>query len=634
MDEPPEHHFKQQQGISSNLARLTIGALGVVYGDIGTSPLYAIRECFTPPHGVATSTENVLGILSLITWSLIVVISIKYLGLVMRADNQGEGGILALMALITRARQGYFARYFTIAFGIFGAALLYGDGAITPAISVLSAVEGLHYVTPLFDSYVIPIALVVLVVLFGVQRLGTARVAGIFGPYTLVWFATLGLLGIWHIVQEPAVLDALSPAYAVMFFSEHGMAGVAVLGSVFLVVTGGEALYADMGHFGRRPIRLAWFYVALPGLLLNYLGQGALLLREPGAIENPFFLLAPSWARAPLVLLATGATVIASQAVISGAFSLTRQAVQLGYLPRLAIIHTSSEESGQIYVPIVNWALLLVVIGLVLGFKSSSGLASAYGIAVTTTMVITTALMFSVTTLVWRWNGLVALVIVSLLLVPDTLFFLANLTKLNDGGWLPVLLAAATYILMTTWRRGRELMADRLQQAAMPLNVFLADLATSKPIRVPGTAVYMTSNAEGVPLALLHNIKHNRVLHERVVLLTIQTAENVPVVPGDERVTVTRFEHGFDRIVARYGFMEDPRLADVLLHAREHGLELRAPECTFFLGRETIRIGKRPHMARWRAAMFIWLARNARRADAYFGIPPNRVIELGAQVEL
>jgi KUP system potassium uptake protein len=617
-----------------DLALLSLTALGIVYGDIGTSPLYAVRESFQPAHGLAATPVNILGVLSLIFWSLIVIISIKYLLFVLRADNRGEGGILALSALCTpmgvRRRS---RRWGLVMLGLFGTALLYGDGAITPAISVLSAVEGLEVATPLFEPYIIPITITILIALFASQRHGTTRVGGVFGPVTLLWFLTLAVLGIWHILQEPAVLVAANPAHALTFFTENGWRGFVVLGSVFLVVTGGEALYADMGHFGKRPIQLAWFAIVLPALLLNYFGQGALLMHTPSAFENPFYRMVPGWALYPVVAIATAATVIASQALISGAFSLTMQAVQLGYLPRVEIDHTSARQFGQIYIPGVNWMLMLACIGLVLGFRSSSNLAAAYGVAVTTTMVITTLLLFVVARERWGWSFPLAAAVTGFFLVIDVAFWSANLIKIPHGGWFPLVVGAILFGLMATWKRGRLILADRIGAGLLPAHLFLQDVGTKSPIRVPGTAVFMYGNPEATPPALLHNLKHNKVLHERVVFLTVETDE-VPHVPPEHRAAIEDLRFGFYRVRLRYGFMEDPHIPDALAALKDHGLEFKPLETTYFLGRETLIPSKKPGMALWREKLFAVMNRNARAATSFFGLPPNRVVELGTQIEL
>ncbi|MCP3099058.1 potassium transporter Kup [Myxococcus sp. K15C18031901] len=617
-------------------ALLALGALGIVYGDIGTSPLYALRECFNGPHGIAPTPQNVLGVLSLIFWSLIIIVSVKYLIFVMRADNRGEGGILALMALVMQRQKGQQAhttRPVLIVLGIFGAALLYGDGLITPAITVLSAVEGLSVATPVFEPYVVPITLVILFVLFTVQRHGTAGIGAVFGPLMCVWFLTLAALGVKELVHNPAVLGALLPTHGVLLLVHNGWHGFLVLGGVFLCVTGCEALYADMGHFGWKPIRWAWFSAVLPALMLNYLGQGALLLRDGSAARNPFFLLAPSWMLYPLVVLAAVAGVIASQALISGAFSLTRQAMQLGYSPRMEVVHTSAEEMGQIYLPGINGALMVGVFALVLTFRSSSALAAAYGIAVSTTMVITSLMAYVVARERWAVSRWVAIPVAGILFTVELSFFTANAMKLADGGWFPLLLAIIVFTLMTTWKRGRDILAGKLRASSIPLKELLGSFGDHPPVRVPGTAIFMTGNAEGTPPALLHNLKHNKVLHEQVVLLTI-LSEDVPHVPPAERVEVEPLEQGFVRVVARYGFMENPSIPDVLKRCREKGLQFQLMGTSFFLGRETLIPTKRPGMAVWREALFAWMSRNARSATAYFRIPPNRVVELGSQVEL
>jgi KUP system potassium uptake protein len=619
-------------------AALALAALGIVYGDIGTSPLYALRECFSGPHGITPTPSNVMGVLSLIFWSLFIIISVKYLLFVLRADNRGEGGILALMALVMQRPKGSRVprpgRPLLVVLGLFGAALLYGDGVITPAVSVLGAVEGLSVATPLFQSYVLPISLVIFLGLFLVQRHGTTGIGRVFGPFMCLWFLTLAVLGGKELVQNPAVLGALSPHHGVRFFLENGGHGFLVLGAVFLVVTGGEALYADMGHFGKRPIRWAWFGMVLPALMLNYLGQGALLLRDAEAARNPFYLLAPSWALYPLVVVSTGAAVIASQALISGAFSLTRQAMQLGYCPRMEVVHTSAEEMGQIYMPGLNMMLLIGVILVVLGFRTSSALAAAYGIAVTATMAITTVLAYVISRERWGARRALALPVAGAFLAVDLAFFGANAVKITDGGWFPLVLAVAIFTLMTTWKRGREILGAKLRAASMDLKALLDNLkGEHPPLRVPGTAVFMTGNPEGAPPALLHNLKHNKVLHEQVVLLTI-LSEEVPHVPPEERVEVEPLEQGVVRVIARYGFMEQPGVPDILKRCREQGLQFQLMGTSFFLGRETLLPSKKPGMPVWREALFSWMSRNARSATSFFRIPPNRVVELGAQVEL
>ena len=636
---PAPQAASQPHGSTPRLLPLTLTALGVVYGDIGTSPLYAIRECFFGSHAVPPTFENVLGVLSLIIYALVLVISIKYVVIVMRADNQGEGGILALTALVPgrgAARIGAsrlaVGRPILIALGIFGTALLYGDGMITPAISVLGAIEGLEVVTPLFQPYVVPVTVAILVVLFAIQKFGTHRVGGLFGPIVIIWFVTIATLGVTWIVRAPAVLGSLDPRHALTFFAENGFAGFAVLGAVFLVVTGGEALYADMGHFGRNPIRLAWFALVLPSLVLNYLGQGALLLLDPQT-EHPFFRLAPSWALVPLVGISTAAAIIASQALISGSFSITRQAIQLGLAPRLDVEHTSAREMGQIYVPQVNWGLMMATILIVVGFGSSGAVASAYGIAVTLTMVITVLLLYIVMTERWRWPKPAALAVMLLFLGVDLAFFGANALKIRQGGWVTLAVAIFLFTLMTTWKTGRRLLAERLTARAIPLEAFIATVAAVRPARVPGTAVFMTAQPTGTPPALAHNLRYNKVLHEHVIVLTVSTAQ-LPHVSREDRVSIEPLGHDLYNVRIQYGFMEDPDVPDALAQAREQGLELDVEDLTYFLGRETIIVTRRKGMAIWREKLFVLMARNAVRATAFFRLPPERVVELGVQVEM
>ena len=584
---------------------------------------------------MALTRDNVLGVLSLIAWSLIVVISIKYLMFVLRADNRGEGGILALMALIRpeRPAQGGGRRWVVVALGLFGAALMYGDGIITPAISVLGAFEGLGIATPALKPYVVPATIVVLVALFLFQRRGTAGVGAVFGPVVLVWFATLAVLGAAQIIREPTVLAALNPFHGLSFFLRNGFAGFMVLGAVFLVVTGGEALYADMGHFGPQPIRFGWFAVALPGLLLNYFGQGALLLRQPEAVVNPFYYLVPHWGLPFLIAIATAAAVVASQAVISGAYSLTRQAVLLGYSPRMRIDHTSSEEIGQIYLPGVNWALMLATVALVIGFGSSSNLAAAYGIAVSGEMVLTTILLFIVSRQVWRWSLPAAAGLCGAFGVIELAFLGANSIKIPQGGWFPLVIALGIYTLMTTWKRGREILGQRLLEHSVPLQVLLGDIAADPPQRVPGTAVFMVRTPDVTPPGLVHNLAHNKVLHEKVVFVSVVT-EEVPYVPLNERVQVEALGKSFYSVIAHYGFMQDPNIPFVLEQCKAKGLDIVISGTTFFLGRETLISTERPGMARWREKLFAFMSRNAARATAFFRIPADQVFEVGVQVEL
>ncbi len=619
-------------GATRPLLPLTLTAIGVVYGDIGTSPLYAMRECFFSSHSVPPNQENVLGVLSLIIYSLLVVISIKYIAIVMRADNQGEGGILALTALLPQ-REGSARWRLLVLMGIFGAALLYGDGMITPAITVLGAVEGLKVATPLFEPFVVPATVGILIGVFAIQSHGTDRVGKLFGPVMVLWFIVIATLGVVWLLRAPVVLTAVDPRHAVAFFQEHRMHGFAVLGAVFLVVTGGEALYADMGHFGKRPIRIAWFGLVLPALLLNYFGQGALLITNPAAASQPFFLLAPKWALIPLVVLATCAAIIASQALISGAFSLTRQAIQLGFCPRLDIAHTSSDEIGQVYVPQVNWALMVSTIVIVIGFGSSTALAAAYGIAVTLTMVITAVLLHVVATERWGWPPAVAYLVTAVFLTVDLAFFGANVLKILHGGWLPLFIGAVLFTFMTTWKTGRRIVAARLMARAIPLDVFMAQVAGRPPARVPGTAVFMTAQPRGAPAALANNLRYNKVLHQHVVILMV-TTRPVPHVPAAERLSIKDYGAGVAELTVCYGFMEDPDIPAALAAASAQGLFLNEDDVTYFLGRETLIATRTPGMALWREKLFVLMARNAGRATAFFRLPAERVVELGVQVEL
>ena len=622
----------------SRLTALALGALGVVFGDIGTSPLYAVRECFHGMHAVALTQANVLGVLSLIFWSLIMVVGVKYVSFILRADNHGEGGIFALLALLPLRGSpgddlGAKARAAIILAAVFGSALLYGDGIITPAVSVLSAVEGLSVATTALEPAILPVTCVILVGLFLMQKHGTGRIGALFGPIMIFWFLALAVLGLTHIWNNPRILWAVNPLYALAFFRDNGLHGMVVLGSVVLCITGGEALYADMGHFGRRAIRLSWNGLVLPALLLNYFGQGALLLSDPTTAQNPFFQMVPDLLLYPLVALATVATIIASQAMISGAFSLTQQAIQLGYCPRMHIVHTSGQERGQIYIPLVNQALMIGCLGLVLFFRESSRLAGAYGIAVTATMTITSIAYFLVITRTWRWSPLKASILLALFLVFDASYLGANLLKLADGGWITIAIALGISVLMSTWKRGRAELAAQSLTTRLPIEIFIGDVGTFKPHRVPGTAVFMTLNDQGTPITLLHHFKHNKVLHESVLLLTIQSAQS-PTVPESERVQVTALEHGFYRVVARYGFMETPHVPDVLRLAEAQGVQADPASTTFFLGRETILPSGRAPMAEWRKRLFSFMSRNAGRPTTFFGIPPSRTVELGAMVEL
>lgn len=622
------------------LAAMSLGALGVVYGDIGTSPLYALRECFLGHYEIPIDEANVLGVLSLMLWSLVCVISVKYLTFVMRADNHGEGGVLALLSL-TRAgaadRAAPRSRRGLLMLGLFGAALLYGEGVITPAISVLSAVEGLSIATPAFEPFIIPLTVGILIGLFSVQSRGTAGIARVFGPIMLIWFLTLGVLGAIRIFgsgpEGLSVLGAINPLYGIQFLFQSGGAGFFVLGSVVLVITGGEALYADMGHFGPRPIRVAWYTVVLPGLLLNYFGQGVLLLQHGASLENPFFQMAPDWGLYPLVILATAAAIIASQALISGAFSLTQAAVQLGYTPRFAIVHTSGDAEGQIYIPPVNRALMILCICLVIGFGESSELAEAYGMTVMGTMTITSIIFYAVAREKWKWSRWKAGVPVSLFLIFDLTFLGANMLKFFEGGWFPLVIGGTLFTIMTTWKRGRDEVRRVLGSEELPLDLFLGDVETSQPHRVPGTAVVMTSNPNGTPAVLLHHLKHNKVLHERVLLLSFIQRRR-PEVTGEDKVVIEELSEGFVRVVFQLGFMEQPRMERVAEYCARQGCAIDFANTTFFLGRQSLLATGRSGMAKWRKNLFGVLLRNAPTATDYFGLPPNRVVELGAQVEI
>lgn len=624
---------QQTQQTHHSLPLLCLGALGVVYGDIGTSPLYAIRECFHW-HDLEVSRANVFGILSLIFWSLFLVVSVKYVVFMLRADNKGEGGILSLMSLAFK-RTPTDKKYFPLIapLGIMGAALLIADGAITPAISVLSAVEGIKIATPALERWIVPATMLIIVLVFFAQQIGTGWIGILFGPIILLWFVVIGTLGTLWIVQAPEVLASMNPIYAFDFFVTNQGLGFLILGSVVLVITGGEALYADMGHFGRSAIRWSWYCVVLPGLLLNYWGQGALLLSNPEAIKNPFYYLAPEWMLVPLVVLATLATVIASQALISGVFSIAKQAMQLGFSPRMRIVHTSSREIGQIYVPTVNWLLMAVVLWLVMTFKTSSGLASAYGIAVTGTMAITSILAFVVAINHWKWGVKSSFVLFGLFFLVDFAFFYANLSKIEEGGWISLALSGLIYLLLSTWRKGRRILGQKLLNRSVSIEDFLKQLKEHPVHKVSGSAIYMAGDSWGVPFPLLHLIKHNKVIHEQVAILTIKTKE-VPWVPKKERVQIESLDNNFYRIIAFYGFMEIPKIKHILEACRERGIQFNITDTTFVLGRETILATGDPTLSVWRERLFAFMSRNAERPTNFFKIPPNQVVEVGIQVEI
>lgn len=614
---------------------LLLGALGVVYGDIGTSPLYALRECFHETHGLAVTADNVLGIVSLIFWSLFIVVTVKYLLFVLRADNEGEGGVLALMALTQRSHAVHPRRGLglLVILGLTGVAFLYSDGMITPAISVLSAVEGLSIATNLFDPYIQPITVVILTGLFIIQRRGSGSIGSLFGPIMLLWFVTMGLLGSVSLVRTPQILHAVNPLYGIAFLAHHAKLGFMVLGSVFLVLTGAEALYADMGHFGRGPIQFSWFSVALPALLLQYFGQGALLLRDAGALANPFYHLAPDWLLYPLIGLATMATVIASQAMLSGAFSISLQAVQLGYLPPLRITHTSAAQRGQTYVGVLNWVMFAGTVGLVLAFGSSSNLAAAYGLAVSGSMVITTLLMYHVIRRRWKWHGLLSGLVIGAFLLLDMAFFLANVRKLPHGGWVPVVLSLGIFTIMSTWARGRAIVAKHIRDQFPPLERFLSEMTTTVQCRVPGRAVFMTQSSDVTPPAFLQNVRHNKVLDHEVYFLTVVT-EKVPFVAPGADIEITALDGNIVRIIARCGFMESPDIRRILQRCAAHGCEIPLQETSFFLSRLGFLATPKPGMAIWRERIFVFLSRNTQRASSYFHLPAEQVVEIGLVLEI
>jgi KUP system potassium uptake protein len=613
---------------------MSVGALGIVYGDIGTSPLYAFRESFHAAEGLAVNRASVFGVLSLMFWALVLVVSIKYLIFVVRADNHGEGGILALTALIVPSQKvratGF--RWGLILLGLFGTALLYGDGIITPAISVLSAVEGLEVAAPALGEYVIPIAVVILIGLFSIQRQGTATVGAIFGPVMIVWFSVLAILGVYHVLQDPGVLAAVNPAHAVRFIADSPRLSFLALGSIFLVVTGSEALYADMGHFGKRPIRIGWYTVVFPALVLNYFGQGAMLIADPETIDNPFFRMSPGWAVLPMVILATMATVIASQALISGAYSLTMQAVQLGYLPRFDIDHTSPREIGQIYIASINWSLMVACVGLVVSFRSSTNLAAAYGVAVTTTMVITAILLFFVMRERWRWSLPVAAGLTGLFLVIDVTFFAANIIKVPAGGWFPLVVGAILFLVMTTWKMGRLKMTAAMKRGDLPIERFIGSIATHPQLRVPGTAAYLFPDPGVTPPALLANLRHNEVLHETVVLVAVQTS-SIPRVPQVRRATVHDLGEGFVQVVLHFGFLDEPNVPRALANIVDPEFGFDSDDAAYFIGRETI-LTKSRGLERWRTGLFALMHRNSSSAVQYYSLPPEQVIEIGRQIAL
>ena len=637
VDEEPEKLSGEggppsEEQAGKSLILVSLGALGVVYGDLGTNTLFALRECFGGQHPLEPTPDNVLGVLSLILWTLLIIISVKYIIYVMRMDNRGEGGILALMALLSSWRGRSYS--LLVSLGIFGAALLYGDSMITSAISVLSAVEGLKVATQTLDPYVVPITVVILILLFVFQRRGTAGISSVFGPVMLVWFCTQAILGISGIVSQPHVLAAASPDHAIGFLLNNGFRGFLVLGAVFLVAAGGEALYADMGHFSAKSIRLAWYTVVLPALVLNYFGQGAILLSNPQQLAHPFYQLAPGWALYPLVVLATMATVIASQAVISGVFSLSRQAAFLGLFPRLHVIQTSAAKIGQIYVPTMNWLLMAGTIALVLGFRTSSGLAGAYGVAVSTTMVITTLLAFRVTREVWGWTLMPAVLVTTGFLVVDLAFFGANMFRIVQGGWVALLVGGVVFVLMSTWKRGREIVSRRLNKNIVSLDSFVERIDDDSPVRVPGTAVFMSANPNGTPPMLLHHLKLNQVLHETVILLTV-VIEDDPRVEGKDRLEVLEFDKGIYQMIVHFGFMDDPNVPEALRRASGRGLDLDLDAVAYYVGgQQLVPTQDDPAMAIWREKLFVYLARNAAWPTSFYGLPAERVIELGIQIDL
>jgi len=634
IDSSDQNDAPRKEASGNRLAKLSLAALGVVFGDIGTSPLYAIRECFHGEYGIPVTHENILGVLSLMFWALVMIVTFKYLIFVFKADNNGEGGVIALTALIKRTKITKNRGIGLAAVGLFAACLLYGDGMITPAISVLSAVEGIRIITPVFKPYIIPLTIVILAGVFLLQRHGTARVGSLFGPVILIWFIVLAVLGTVQIVRDPKVLFAVFPWHGITFLVQNRLHGFVVLGAVFLVVTGAEALYADMGHFGKRPIRLTWIILVFPALVLNYFGQGAVLMLKPEMSYHPFYALVPTWALVPMVFLATVATIIASQAVITGSFSLTRQAIQLGYLPRLRVSHTSAAHIGQIYIAPVNWLLMICTIGLVIGFKSSSNLAAAYGVAVTSTMLVTTTLFFIVARHRWGWGRLAAGSLAGLFFLVDIPFFCANISKILHGAWFPLVIGAAIFTLMLTWEEGRKILAEQLLNLSPPIEDFGKSLEENPPQKVRGQAIFLTGNPDRVPQAIVQNVNHNNILHSDIAILHFKT-EDVPRVPNFEKIDTEKLSlSGFYKITAHHGFMETPKIETILALAREKGVEFKLESTSFFLGRVKLIIGDKPKMSLWRSSLFIFLSKNSMDASSFFGIPSNQVIEVGVQFEL
>jgi len=633
IDSSDQNDAPQKPANGDRLAKLSLAALGVVFGDIGTSPLYAIRECFHGEYAIPVTSENILGILSLMFWALVMIVTFKYLTFVFRADNNGEGGVIALTALIKRTKITKKRGIILAAVGLFAACLLYGDGMITPAISVLSAVEGIRIITPVFKPYIIPLTIVILAGLFFLQSHGTAKVGSLFGPIILIWFIVLAILGTVQIVRDPKVLFAVFPWYGITFLIHNRLHGFVVLGAVFLVVTGAEALYADMGHFGKRPIRLTWIVLVFPALVLNYFGQGSVLMLKPEVSHHPFYALVPTWALIPMVFLATVATIIASQAVITGSFSLTRQAIQLGYLPRLKVSHTSVAQIGQIYIAPVNWLLMICTIGLVIGFQTSSKLAAAYGVAVTSTMLITSTLFFVVARHKWGWNRLAAGALVGLFFLIDIPFFCANISKIFHGAWFPLVIGAAFFTLMLTWEKGRKILVEQLLNLSPSIEDFKKSLELNPPQKIRGQAIFLTGNPDRIPQAIIQNLNHNKILHSDIAILHFKT-EDIPRVPNFEKIDAEKILSGFYRIIARHGYMEAPKIETILALAREKGVEIKLENTSFFLGREKLIIGAKPKMSLWRSNLFLFLSKNSMDASSFFGIPSNQVIEVGVQFEL